>query len=73
MSEARRAVSLLIGGVQCGFGVLASILTFLIYASPTVREAFAIASEEVYLYMFLLLVFGILSVLSGLLLAREQR
>ncbi len=73
MGKARRVVSQLVGGIQCGLGALASVSAFLVYASPSMREALAMTSEEVYLYMFLFLVFGILSILSGLLLFREEK
>ena len=72
MIKVRRIASRLVGGIQCGLGGLASVFAFLIYASPLIREALAITYEEVYLYMFLFLVFGVFSILSGLLLLREE-
>jgi len=72
MIKVRRMASRLVGGIQCGLGGLASVFAFLIYASPLIREALAITYEEVYLYMFLFLVFGVFSILSGLLLLREE-
>jgi len=72
MIKVRRIASRLVGGIQCGLGGLASVFAFLIYASPLIREALAITYEEVYLYMFLFLVFGVFSILSGLLLVREE-
>jgi hypothetical protein len=73
MGKARKAVSLIVGAVQCGLGGLASAFAFLIYVSSSLRDTLAITFEDVYLYMFLLMVFGIFSILSGLLLAYGER
>lgn len=74
MTEIRKIVSRFVGGIQCTLGTLASVLAFMIYVSPSMRETIAIASEgEVYLYMFLLLIFGVFSILSGLLLVRGEK
>jgi hypothetical protein len=72
MTKARRAALRLVGGLQCGLGGLASAFAYLVYASPSTRDALAIASEEVPLYMFLFLVFGMFSILSGFLLVHEE-
>jgi len=72
MTKARRAVSRLVGGIQCGLGGLVSVFAFLVYASPLIRDSLAVTPEEVYLYMFLFLVFSMLSILSGLLLLSEK-
>jgi len=60
------------GVIQCGLGGLASVFAYLVYANPSIRDALAITSKEVYFYMFLFLVFGMFSILSGLLLVREE-
>ncbi len=74
MTNVRGAVSRFVGGIQCVLGVLASVFAFIIYASLSVRETLAITSEgEVYLYMFLSLIFGVFSILSGLLLVRGEK
>ena len=74
MSKVRKAVSRFVGGIQCVLGVLASVFAFIIYANPSMRETIAITSEgEVYLYMFLSLIFGVFSILSGLLLVSEEK
>lgn len=49
-------------------GGLASIFAYLIYASQQAQETLSVSTREVPLFMFLLLVFGMLSILSGLLL-----
>jgi hypothetical protein len=72
MSKFRRIVSQLIGMIQCGLGVLASVFAYLIYASPSIRDMLAVDSGEIYLYMFFFLVFGIFSILSGLLVRKEE-
>lgn len=72
MAKARRVALRLVGGLQCGSGGLASVFAYLVYASPSMRDALAIASEEVPLYMFLFLVFGMFSILSGFLLVYEE-
>jgi len=72
VAKARKVVSRIIGGVQCGLGGIASVFAYLVYANPSIRDALAITPEEVYFYMFLFLVFGMFSVLSGLLLVREK-
>jgi hypothetical protein len=69
----RRAVSLLVGGIQCVFGTLALVLAVLIYAVPEVQMRLITNLNEVYLYMFIFSVFGILSIVSGtLLMYREE-
>jgi len=74
MTKIRRLISRFIGGTQCVLGALASVFAFLVYISLSTRETIAITSEaEVYLYMFLSLVFGVFSILSGLFLLREAK
>ena len=70
----RKVVSLFVGGIQCVLGALASIFAYLVYSpsSEPVREMLSIESREVPLFMFLLLVFGMLSVLSGLFLVWDR-
>jgi hypothetical protein len=58
--------------VQCGFGGVASVLSYFIYSSSSLREALSIASEEIYLYMFVSAVFGVLSLVSGVLLVQQN-
>jgi len=71
MPKPRKIVSQLIGAIQCGLGVLALISAYIIYASPSTRDLLAITSEEIYLYMFLFFIFGLFSILSGLLVRKE--
>jgi hypothetical protein len=73
MGRARKAVSWLVGGIQCALGGLGAVVAFLIYASQSLRETLAIAFQDVYVYMFLLLVFSVFSILSGLFLVHREQ
>jgi len=72
VTKIRSAVSLLVGGIQFGFGALALVLALLIYAVPEVQMGLTANLNEVYLYMFIFSVFGILSIVSGTLLIRRE-
>jgi len=72
MAKARRVALRIVGGLQCGLGGLASVFAYLVYTSPLIRDTLVIASEEVPLYMFLFLVLGMFSILSGFLLVHEK-
>lgn len=73
MANFRKTISQFIGGIQCVIGMIATVFAFIIYAYPVVRETIAITSEgELYLYMFLSSIFGVFSILSGLLIIREE-
>jgi hypothetical protein len=54
-------------------GSAASVLAFMIYATASVREELSIGEEEITLFMFIFLVFGVFSVVSGMILLREKR
>jgi hypothetical protein len=73
MGKARRAVSWIIGGIQCVLGSLAVVFAFLAYQSPPFRDTLAMTFREAYLYMLLLLVFSAFSILSGLLLIHREK
>jgi len=73
MAKTRTVVSRIAGGIQYGLGILSLVFAVLVYASPSIRNALAITHGEVYLYIFLFSVFGILSILSGSLLLREEK
>lgn len=74
MANFRKTISQLIGGMQCVIGVMATVFAFIIYAYPVIRETIAITSEsELYLYMFISSIFGVFSILSGLLIIREEK
>jgi len=73
VGRARKAASWVVGGIQCGLGGIAAVLAFLVYASPSLQETLTITLQEIYLYMFLLLVFSLFSTLSGLLLIHREK
>jgi len=68
----RRKIASLVGGVQCGLGGLAVVFAYLLYVSPSVREVLAVTVEEVYLSIFLFLVFSVFSIFSGLILIYRE-
>jgi len=53
-------------------GGLASTFAYVIYASASVQEELSINQEEVPLFMFVFLVFGVFSIVSGMILMREK-
>ncbi len=71
MATLRKTASLLVGGVQCVLGGVASIFAYLILTNQQIQDMLSILPREAPLFMFLLIVFGTLSILSGLLLVRE--
>jgi hypothetical protein len=62
----------IVGGVQCILGGFASVFAYILYASQPIQEALSINPDEVFLFMFLLLAFGIFSIGSGLFLVSEK-
>ena len=63
---------MILGGLQCIIGAAASVFAFMIYASAPIREELSIGEEEMPLFMFVFLVFGVFSVVSGMILLREK-
>jgi hypothetical protein len=53
-------------------GAAASAFAYLVYASQSIRESLSIANEESFLIAFLLVIFGAFSMLSGMVLIREE-
>lgn len=72
MSSIRTFIARLVGGVQCLLGAATSTFAYLVYASQSIRESLSIANEESFLIVFLLVVFGAFSILSGMVLIREE-
>lgn len=72
MSKVRKVVSQVVGGIQCVLGGLMSILAYLVYASSQIQNLFGITPTDVYFYMFIFLVLGVFSIISGLLLVQEE-
>jgi hypothetical protein len=73
MGRTRKAVTWLVGGIQCALGGLAAVVAFLVYSSQSLRETLAIAFQDIYVYMFLLLVFSVFSIVSGLFLVHREQ
>ena len=63
----RRKVSIAIGVAQGSMGVLASVLAYILYHNFfSVQEILSVSSQDVAYFMMVLIVFGVLSVISGL-------
>jgi hypothetical protein len=68
----RKNVARIAGGFQCVAGVLSSVFSYMIYVNAWIREELSIEQEEIALFMFIFLVFGVLSIASGMILLREN-
>jgi hypothetical protein len=73
MESGRVILSKIMGGIQCMLGGAASVLAYLTYVSPETREMIGVSQEEIALFTFLFLVFGTFSIVSGMILMREQQ
>ncbi len=62
----RRTLSLIIGAIQCFIGALATALAFLVYTGQGFQEMLMVTGEEIPLFVFLLSLFALLSIVSGL-------
>lgn len=60
------------GGFQCVVGAIASVFAYIVYAGASVREQLSISQDEVTLFMFVFIVFGVFSIASGMILLREK-
>ena len=72
MASIRTLIARIIGGAQCIFGAVASVFAYLVYANQGTREALSITQEEIPLFILAFLVFSVLSILSGIILIREE-
>lgn len=71
--EIRRTVSRVVGLIQTAVGGIAMVFAFLLLHNVlNVQVALGLSGENVELYMLIFIVFGLLSVISGLLLFYEQ-
>jgi len=69
----RRKVSIAIGLAQSVIGALATVFAYLLYHDFLgIRALLSVTSKDVVLYMLTLIVFGLLSIISGLFLVSEQ-
>jgi len=70
--EARKIVSKVVGVTQSGIGVLAIIFGYILYYNLfDIQGMLDASAQTVPLYLLLLLIFGLLSLISGLLLIYE--
>jgi len=69
----RRKVSIAIGLAQSVIGALATVFAYLLYHDFFgIQALLGVTSKDVVLYMLTLIVFGLLSIISGLFLVSEQ-
>ena len=69
----RRRASILIGLTQSMIGALAAVFGYVLYYNFfEVQTLLNVPRTDVLLYMFLLIAFGLLSIISGLFLVNEQ-
>jgi len=70
--EARKIVSKVVGVTQSGIGALAVIFAYILYYDLfDIQGMLNTSTQNVPLYMLILLIFGLLSVISGLFLIYE--
>jgi uncharacterized membrane protein len=71
--EIRKTVTRIVGSVQTAVGALAVVFAFLLlHDALNVQVALGISGKNIELYMWVFIVFGLLSVISGLFLFYEQ-
>ena len=69
----RRKVSIIVGLSQSMVGAFAAIFAYLLYHNFLgIQATLNVPSSDVHLYMFILIIFGLLSIISGLFLTNEQ-
>lgn len=69
----RRKISIAVGLTQSTIGALASVFAYILYHDFfNIQGILNVSSQDVVSYMMVLIVFGVLSVISGLFLANEQ-
>jgi len=69
----RRKVSIVVGLAQSVIGASATVFAFIIYHNFLgIQAVLSVTAKDVVLYMLILIVFGLLSIISGLFLVNEQ-
>jgi len=69
----RRKVSIVVGLAQSVIGAFATVFAYIIYHNFfRIQEVLNVPQKDVLLYMLILIVFGLLSIISGLFLVNEQ-
>jgi len=70
--EVRKIVSKVVGVAQSGIGVLAIIFCYILYYNLfDIQGMLNVSAQNVPLYMLVLLIFGLISVISGFFLIYE--
>jgi len=71
--NAKRILSKIIGLTQTAIGASIMILAFFVFYNIfNIQTALGFSSEEIVLYLFAFIIFGLLSVISGLLLFYQE-
>ena len=69
----RRKVSMVVGLTQSVIGAFATVFAFILYHNFSgIQAMLNVTAKDVVLYMLILIVFGLLSIISGLFLVNEQ-
>jgi len=69
----RRTVSIFVGSAQSVIGALAAVFAYALYHNSFgIQAVLNVPQEDVLLYMLILIVFGLLSIISGLFLVNEK-
>ncbi|NIR86775.1 hypothetical protein GWO13_04065 [Candidatus Bathyarchaeota archaeon] len=72
--RSRRILATIVGGIQGAIGVLAVTFAYTLYMDYLdLRAWLNVTAEFLPLYMFILIVFGFFSIISGLFLLTERR
>ena len=69
----RKKVSIVVGLAQSVIGASATVFAFILYHNFLgIQTVLNVTAKDVVLYMLILIVFGLLSIISGLFLINEQ-
>jgi len=69
----RRKVSIVVGLAQSLIGAFATVFAYVLYYNFLgIQAVLNVPQKDVVLYMLILIVFGLLSIISGLFLVNEQ-
>ena len=71
--ETKKVLSKTVGLIQAGIGVTAIVFAFLVfYDIFSVQTVLGVSPESIGLYLWVFIIFGLLSTISGLFLFYEQ-
>jgi len=69
----RRKISIVVGLAQSVLGALVAVFAYILYHNFfDIQAVLNVPQKDVVLYMLVLIVFGLLSIISGLFLVNEQ-